>query len=101
MLDSRMKVTIIGTGHVGLVTGAFLSDVGIEVTYVDIDQKKIDSIKNGILPINEPGIKEIVERNYVKGRMNFTTDPGEAIQGSATAFIAVSTPPGKYRMWHQ
>ena len=59
-----MKITVIGTGYVGLVTGACLSDVGIEVTCVDIDQKKIDGLKNGILPIYEPGLKEIVERNY-------------------------------------
>ena len=83
-----MKITVIGTGYVGLVTGACLSDVGIEVTCVDIDQKKIDGLKNGILPIYEPGLKEIVERNYAKGRLNFSTDLSEAIQGSAAAFIA-------------
>ena len=66
-----MKITVIGTGYVGLVTGACLSDVGIEVTCVDIDQKKIDGLKNGILPIYEPGLKEIVMRNYEKGRLNF------------------------------
>jgi UDPglucose 6-dehydrogenase len=90
-----MKITVIGTGYVGLVTGACLSDVGIEVTCVDIDQKKIDRLKNGILPIYEPGLKEIVERNYAKGRLNFSTDLSEAIQGSAAAFIAVGTPPGE------
>jgi UDPglucose 6-dehydrogenase len=90
-----MKITIIGTGYVGLVTGACISDVGIEVTCVDIDQKKIDGLKNGILPIYEPGLKEIVERNYTKGRLNFSTDLSEAIQGSAAAFIAVGTPPGE------
>ena len=89
-----MKITIVGTGYVGLVTGACLSDVGIEVTCVDIDQKKIDGLKNGILPIYEPGLKEIVERNYAKGRLIFSTDLGEAIQGSVAAFIAVGTPPG-------
>jgi UDPglucose 6-dehydrogenase len=62
---------------------------------VDIDQKKIDGLKNGILPIYEPGLKEIVERNYAKGRLNFSTDLSEAIQGSAAAFIAVGTPPGE------
>ena len=90
-----MKITVIGTGYVGLVTGACLSDVGIEVTCVDIDQKKIDGLKNGILPIYEPGLKEIVERNYAKGRLHFSTDLSEAIQGSAAAFIAVGTPPGE------
>ena len=90
-----MKITVIGTGYVGLVTGACLSEVGIEVTCVDIDQRKIDGLKNGILPIYEPGLKEIVERNYAKGRLNFSTGLSEAIQGSAVAFIAVGTPPGE------
>ena len=90
-----MKITVIGTGYVGLVTGACLSDVGIEVTCVDIDQKKIDGLKNGILPIYEPGLEEIVRRNYQKGRLNFSTDLGEAIEGSQAAFIAVGTPPGE------
>ena len=90
-----MKITVIGTGYVGLVTGACLSDVGIEVTCVDIDQNKIDGLKNGILPIYEPGLKEIVEHNYAKGRLHFSTDLSEAIQGSAAAFIAVGTPPGE------
>ena len=90
-----MKITVIGTGYVGLVTGACLSDVGIEVTCVDIDQKKIDGLKNGILPIYEPGLEEIVKRNYHKGRLNFSTDLGEAIEGSQAAFIAVGTPPGE------
>ena len=90
-----MKVAVIGTGYVGLVTGACLSDMGIEVICVDIDQKKIDGLKNGILPIYEPGLKEIVERNYAKGRLNFSTQLSEAIQGSSAAFIAVGTPPGE------
>ena len=90
-----MKITVIGTGYVGLVTGACLADVGIEVTCVDIDKKKIEGLKNGILPIYEPRLKDIVFRNFEKGRLHFTTDLSEAIQGSATAFIAVGTPPGE------
>jgi UDPglucose 6-dehydrogenase len=90
-----MKITVIGTGYVGLVTGACLSDVGIEVTCIDIDQKKIEGLKNGVLPIYEPGLEEIVKRNYHKGRLNFSTDLGEAIEGSQAAFIAVGTPPGE------
>ncbi|HAF46052.1 MAG TPA: UDP-glucose 6-dehydrogenase, partial [Cryomorphaceae bacterium] len=89
-----MKITVIGTGYVGLVTGACLADVGIEVSCVDIDQKKIEGLKNGILPIYEPGLKDIVLRNVEKGRLHFTTDLSEAIVSSAAAFIAVGTPPG-------
>ena len=90
-----MRVTVIGTGYVGLVTGACLADVGIEVICVDIDQKKIEGLKNGILPIYEPGLKDIVLRNSKKGRLHFTTDLSEAIVSSTVAFIAVGTPPGE------
>lgn len=89
-----MKITVIGTGYVGLVTGTCLSDVGIEVTCIDIDQTKIDGLKNGILPIYEPGLGEVVKRNYSKGRLNFSTNLAEAIQDSQAVFIAVGTPPG-------
>lgn len=89
-----MKITVVGTGYVGLVKDVCLSDMGIDVTCVDIDQNKIDGLKNGILPIYEPGLEEIVKRNYKKGRLNFSTDLSEAIQGSAAAFIAVGTTPG-------
>ncbi|GGF51370.1 UDP-glucose dehydrogenase family protein [Echinicola rosea] len=90
-----MKITVVGTGYVGLVSGACFADVGIEVVCVDIDQKKIDKLKNGIMPIYEPGLEEIVTRNYKDGRLSFSTDLGEAIQGSEVAFIAVGTPPGE------
>ena len=89
-----MKITIVGTGYVGLVTGAYLADVGIEVSCVDMDQKKIEGLKNGILPIYEPGPKDIVLRNFEKGRLHFATDLSEGIKGSAAAFIAVGTPLG-------
>ena len=90
-----MRITVIGTGYVGLVTGACLADVGIEVSCVDIDHKKIEGLKNGILPIYEPGLKDIVLRNFEKGRLHFTSDLSEGIKGSAAAFIAVGTPPGE------
>jgi UDPglucose 6-dehydrogenase len=90
-----MKITVIGTGYVGLVTGACLADVGIEVTCVDIDHKKIEGLKNGILPIYEPGLEKLVTTNYAKGRLNFSTQLSEAIRGSDAAFIAVGTPPGE------
>jgi UDPglucose 6-dehydrogenase len=90
-----MKITIIGAGYVGLVTGACLADVGIEVTCVDIDQDKMDGLKNGILPIYEPGLKDIVLRNCEKGRLHFTTDLSRGVKGSEAAFIAVGTPSGE------
>jgi UDPglucose 6-dehydrogenase len=90
-----MKITVVGTGYVGLVTGTCFSDVGIEVVCVDVDQKKIDNLKKGIMPIYEPGLEEMVVRNYKSGRLKFSTDLGEAIQGSDVAFIAVGTPPGE------
>lgn len=90
-----MKITVVGTGYVGLVSGACFSDVGIEVVCVDVDQKKIENLKKGIMPIYEPGLEEIVVRNYQSGRLHFSTDLPDAIQGSDVAFIAVGTPPGE------
>ena len=66
-----MKITVVGTGYVGLVTGACLSEVGINVNCVDIDQKKVDDLNNGILPIYEPGLKDIVDRNSKANRLKF------------------------------
>lgn len=90
-----MKIAIVGTGYVGLVSGACFANVGIEVVCVDIDQKKIDKLKNGIMPIYEPGLEEVVVRNYKSGRLQFSTNLAEAIQGAEVAFIAVGTPPGE------
>tara|TARA_A100001015_G_scaffold274651_1_gene331221 strand:- start:4169 stop:5482 length:1314 start_codon:yes stop_codon:yes gene_type:complete len=90
-----MKITVIGSGYVGLVTGACLSDVGVEVSCVDIDQSKIEALKNGILPIYEPGLDEIVKRNYNNGRLNFFSNLTDSIQGSEAVFISVGTPPGE------
>jgi UDPglucose 6-dehydrogenase len=90
-----MKIAVVGTGYVGLVTGACLSEVGIQVTCIDIDAKKIDNLHKGILPIYEPGLEEIVERNYQKERLHFSTNLAESIQGAEAAFIAVGTPPGE------
>ncbi|KAB2810320.1 UDP-glucose dehydrogenase family protein [Phaeocystidibacter luteus] len=90
-----MKIAIVGTGYVGLVTGACLSEVGMDVTCIDVDEKKIENLKKGILPIYEPGLEEIVERNFSKGRLKFSTNLAESIQGAEAAFIAVGTPPGE------
>lgn len=90
-----MKITVVGTGYVGLVSGACFSDVGIEVTCVDVDKKKIEDLKKGIMPIYEPGLEEIVVRNHQSGRLHFSTNLAEAIQGADVAFIAVGTPPGE------
>ena len=90
-----MKITVIGTGYVGLVTGACMSDVGMDVVCIDVNKAKIDNLKRGILPIYEPGLEAIVARNVAAGRLHFSTDLTASIQGSEAAFIAVGTPPGE------
>ena len=88
-----MKITVVGTGYVGLVSGACFAEVGIDVTCVDIDKTKIDNLKKGIMPIYEPGLQEIVERNVAKNRLHFTTDLAESLDGCEVIFSAVGTPP--------
>lgn len=88
-----MKITIVGSGYVGLVTGACFSEVGINVTCVDVDQKKIENLNKGIIPIYEPGLERMIARNMEKGRLHFTTDIADAAKGSDVIFIAVGTPP--------
>ena len=90
-----MKIAVVGTGYVGLVTGTCFAEVGIDVTCIDIDQKKIDNLHQGILPIYEPGLEEMVTRNVEKGRLHFSTNLAEAIKDCDVAFIAVGTPPGE------
>ena len=90
-----MKIVVVGTGYVGLVTGACLAEVGIDVICVDVNNEKIENLKKGILPIYEPGLDEIVERTFKKGRLRFSTSLSEAITGAQVAFIAVGTPPGE------
>lgn len=88
-----MKVAIVGSGYVGLVTGTCFAEVGIDVTCVDIDAQKIENLKNGIIPIYEPGLEEMVHRNMKKGRLQFTTNMAEALVDCEVLFSAVGTPP--------
>ena len=90
-----MKVSIIGTGYVGLVTGACLADVGNHVLCLDVDERKIARLQGGEIPIYEPGLKEIVRANVASGRLAFTTDPAEGARHAKVQMIAVGTPPGE------
>lgn len=90
-----MKIAVVGTGYVGLVTGTCFAEVGIDVVCIDIDQKKIDNLKMGIMPIYEPGLEAMVLRNYEKKRLDFSTSLSESIKDCDVAFIAVGTPPGE------
>jgi UDPglucose 6-dehydrogenase len=90
-----MKITVIGTGYVGLVSGACLADVGNDVLCFDVDAAKIEALKHGQIPIFEPGLEEIVKRNIAAGRLTFTTDVATATAFGALQFIAVGTPPGE------
>ena len=90
-----LKVAIVGTGYVGLVTGTCLAEVGMQVTCIDIDQRKIEGLKAGKMPIYEPGLEEMVTKNFERGKLHFSTDLASSIQGADVAFIAVGTPPGE------
>ena len=88
-----MKIAVIGTGYVGLVVGACLAETGNEVRCADVDERKIDGLKRNVLPIFEPGLDGLVERNQQQGRLHFTTDVGSAVSSAEVVFIAVGTPP--------
>ncbi len=88
-----MKVTVIGTGYVGLVSGTCLAEVGNDVLCLDIDPEKIRILLSGDIPIHEPGLLEMVKRNVAAGRLHFTTDVDEAVKHGTIQFIAVGTPP--------
>jgi UDPglucose 6-dehydrogenase len=90
-----MKIAVVGTGYVGLVTGTCFAETGNTVTCVDIDEKKVAKLKNGEVPIYEPGLEALFERNVKQGRLHFTTDLNEGIEGAKVIFLALPTPPGE------
>jgi len=90
-----MKIAVVGTGYVGLVTGTCFAETGNEVTCIDIDQKKIEKLNNGEIPIFEPGLNLLFDRNVKQGRLHFTTSLSDGIEGSEIIFLALPTPPGE------
>lgn len=88
-----MHIAVIGTGYVGLVTGACFAEFGVDVTCVDVDKEKVDSLNKGVIPIYEPGLEKIVKKNSNAGRLCFTTDIRSAVEQAAVVFLAVGTPP--------
>ena len=88
-----MRITVFGTGYVGLVQGAVLAEVGHDVLCVDVDAAKVEGLKAGRIPIYEPGLEELVQKNHAEGRLNFTTDAAEGVAHGRIQFIAVGTPP--------
>jgi UDPglucose 6-dehydrogenase len=90
-----MKISVIGTGYVGLVTGTCLAESGNDVICMDIDEQKIEMLKSGKVPIYEPGLEELIKRNVAHDRLTFTTDMSKAVKKSDIIFIAVGTPPGE------
>lgn len=89
------QICVVGVGYVGLVTAACFADLGNRVTALDVDEKRVENLKKGIMPIYEPGLDELVKRNVNAGRIHFTTSYKEALQNAEYAFIAVGTPSGK------
>ena len=88
-----MKVTVVGTGYVGLVTGACLAEMGNHVVCLDVDERKIRILNDGGIPIHEPGLEAMVQRNAAAGRLQFTTDVAAAVAHGTIQFIGVGTPP--------
>ena len=88
-----MHIAVIGTGYVGLVTGACFAEFGVDVTCVDVDAAKIENLLAGVMPIYEPGLDQLVAKNLAAGRLHFTTDLGTAVEQALVVFLAVGTPP--------
>src|SRR5260221_7027441 len=95
-----MKITIIGTGYVGLVTGACLAELGNDVFCLDVDPNKIAVLNNGGVPIHEPGLKELIGRNRAAGRLQFSTDIAASVAHGDVQVIALGTPPDEDRAAH-
>jgi len=90
-----MKIVVVGSGYVGLVTGSCFAESGVNVNCVDVDSEKIEQLKEGAIPIFEPGLEDMIKRNIEKKRLSFTTDIKKGFEGSEVIFIAVGTPPGE------
>ncbi|GAB3256424.1 UDP-glucose/GDP-mannose dehydrogenase family protein [Larkinella harenae] len=90
-----MKLAVVGTGYVGLVTGTCFAETGNQVVCVDIDERKVEKLNNGIIPIYEPGLDVLFNRNTAEGRLKFTTNLAEGIEGAEVIFLALPTPPGE------
>ncbi|MEI7969688.1 MAG: UDP-glucose/GDP-mannose dehydrogenase family protein [Betaproteobacteria bacterium] len=90
-----MRITVVGSGYVGLVSGACLADMGNDVLCLDVDRAKIEKLRQGIVPIYEPGLEGLIRRNSAAGRIRFTTDVAESVRHGEVQFIAVGTPPGE------
>ncbi len=90
-----MKIAVVGTGYVGLVTGTCFAETGNQVICVDIDERKVEKLNNGIIPIYEPGLDVLFYRNVEEGRLKFTTSLVDGIKGAEVIFLALPTPPGE------
>src|SRR5215203_3604652 len=91
--SSSMHIAVVGTGYVGLVTGACFAEFGVDVTCVDVDIEKVNKLNAGVIPIYEPGLDKIVQKNTAAGRLHFTTDIKSAVEQALVVFLAVGTPP--------
>jgi len=90
-----MRITVVGTGYVGLVTGTCLAETGNDVCCVDIDRAKVEKLRSGVMPIYEPGLEKLFERNQKEGRLSFTTSLSEGVEHGEIIFLALPTPPGE------
>ena len=90
-----MKVCVVGTGYVGLVTGAGLAEMGNEVTCVDVSEKRVTDLNNLVMPFHEPGLEDVVRANKIEGRLTFTTELAQGLKDARICFVAVGTPPNE------